>query len=642
MQLPTLTNPQALTGLLLIIPIILLYLLKPKPKHIKFPTIMFFTRMEKDKRFKLFPKRFIRDPLLLIQILIISFMILAIANPFLTTQTEKRPDGNIALILDASASMQATDIQPNRFKKSVEYAKKIITESTPESRFTIILAENIPLIALRDGDTQTAHATIDKLVCADTPTNIGDSILFAKDILSTKEKNKEIYVFSDYSASEGFDIALASKIASIEKINTKFVAVTNEGKNIAITDIDAKRFLTNRNRFYLIASIENFNYEDSKITGEILLDGETLTEISETIPAKSTKLINIEDTLSTDSHILTVKINTQDDLKIDDTAYVAIPSIKKYSVLLITDENSDTYLEYALRSSADIKLTKAISPIIPEFNGFDTIIHGEIPEELLLEGMYIELTKYMEEGGNLIILASTDLGDIEEPELKDLMPVTLGWIKNTHTKINIEKEHEILKDTLLENIIVKKYFKAETKENTEIIATVSGMPEIAYHRYGKGKVVYVGVNPNPTWSNFYYSSSMPIFWFQLTKWINKAETATNQHNFQTGEHLPLKNPVNLTTPSNKRFTVENILFDEVGIYTTEYLGNLGQIAVNLVNEKESNIRESLNIETINPNQEIKKEKIDIIWDLYPYMLGAVTLLLILELIYYLKRGYFQA
>lgn len=636
-----LTNPLALIGLLLIIPIILLYLLKPKPKKIKFPTIMFITRMEKDKRFRLFPRRFIRDPLLLIQILIVTVLILAIVNPNLATKTEKKPEGNIALIMDASASMQATDLKPNRFEKAKEYAKQIIEESAPGTTYTIILAENTPVIALREGDGAAARQALNSITCTDTTTNIGDSILFAKDLLSKKEDSKEIYVFSDYSTNEGLDIELASKIASKEGINTQLIKMAEGGRNLAITEIDAKRFLTNRERFYLTATIQNYNPEDTGTRIQVLIDGETIKEINEIIPAESTRLIHIEDSLTADPHIISLRVNTEDNLAVDNNAYVALPEIKKYSVLLITDEDSDTYLEYALKASPDIKLTKTVLPVLPEFEGFNTIIHGEADKELLLKGMYTELEEYVKAGGNLIILASTDLGDIGDTELKELLPVKLEWIKNMDTTINIPQEHEILKDTAMEGIIVNRYYKAEAKEDTEVIAEVSGVPEIVYGMYGEGKVVYVGVNPNPTWSNFYYSSSMPIFWYQTIKWINKAETATTQQNHKTGEYLPVKAEVDVTTPSGDRFTASNIVLDEAGVYTIEYLGNPEKIAVNLVNEKESDIAEFIDIETISHTGGMQKEQVDIIWDLYPYLLGVTLLLLIIELIYYRKRGYFQ-
>jgi len=602
---------------------------------------MFITRMEKDRRFRLFPKRFIRDPLLIIQLLIVLLLVFAIANPFFISQAEKRPMGNIVFVIDSSASMQSTDVSPNRFSRAKELAKKILDDSSPESSFSIILAENIPVVVLKNSDRNTVKSVLDKLTCADTPTNIGDSILFAKDMLSDVKINREIYVFSDFSNSEGMDIELVSKLTSKDGIDTKLIKVFMGGSNIAITDIDAKRFLTDRDKFYLTFTLENFNSEEITAEGEILVDENSIGDIKETIQGRSTKLIHMEADISPESHIVTVRIDNEDDLSIDNKAYAIIPEIKKYNVLLITDDDSDVYLEHALKSSPDVKLTKAISPVIPEFYEFDTIVQGEMNKELLLRGMYGDLKLYMEEGGNLVVLACSDLGDIKDPDLEVLLPVKLEWIKNLEGKIEIVKDHEILEDTILEGIIVKKYFKCNVKNESEVIAEAAGMPEIAYHKYGGGKVVYVGLNPNPSWSNFYYSSSMPIFWFQLIRWINRAETATAIYNFKTGESLPVKLTINITTPSDEILEGRNIILDEIGVYKTEFSSNREQIAVNLANEKESDIAKSTEVDTINVGSEIKREQIEVEQDLYHYLLSIVLFLLIIELIYYIRRGYFQ-
>lgn len=638
MQPPFLGNPLALGAIFLIVPIILLYLLKPKPKKIRFPTIMFITRMEKDRRFRPFPKRFIQDPLLIIQILAIAVMVLALASPIMVTEAEKRPEGNIVLVIDASASMQATDVLPTRFDKAKEAAKKIVDDAASGSVFNIVLAENIPAVALRKGNKENSKTVLERLECVDTTTNLGDAIMFAKDMLSTEEGNKEIYVFSDFSSTQGLDVEVAKAIAEKSGIKTKLVKIMGASRNVAVTDIDAKRFLTNRNRFYVTASIQNYNPVETRVSVRILVDGEQIEEIDEIIPANGTKLIHVEDKLSAESHLITVKIDSLDNLMLDNVAYAMIPEIRKYNVLLITDEKSDTYLQYALMSSPDIKLTKAVSPVVPEITGYDTIIHGSIPKNLLLKGMYESIRNHLQQGGNLIVLASEDLGNIEEKELREMLPVKIEWIKNIEAKISA-REHEILEDTAIENIVATKYYKAELKNGAESFAEVGGMPAIAYWPYENGKVLYVGINPNPEWSNFYYSSSMPIFWFQTIKWINQEESSITQYNQKTGTYMPTKKPITVVTPSLNKITSANIIFTKAGVYTIEG-EKVEKIAVNLVDEKESNIGYSLPIETI-AKTDANKEKAEVLVDLYPYLLAVAVILLLIELIYYRKRGYFQ-
>jgi hypothetical protein len=636
-----LANPLAIVGVLLIIPIILLYLLKPKPRKILFPTIMFITKMEKDHRFRLFPKRFVRDPLLLIQILAIGFLVLAVASPYIMTSEDKRPEGSIVLVLDASASMKSTDESPSRFEKAKDAARRIIDDSAPGSVFSIILAENMPAVALRGGDGGAAKAVLSRLGCVDTTTNIGDSMLFGKDMLSgIEENNKEMYVFSDFASSQGFDIGLAKTISSKSGIKTRLIKIGGAGKNTAIVDVDAKRFLTNRDKFYMTASIQNYVKTEARITGQIFLDETWIKDIKEVVPANSSKLIYLENSLSTDPHMITVRIDSADDLLLDNIAYASIPGIRKYRVLLITDEKSDSYLESALKSSPDVTLTKAVSPVIPQFSGYDTIIVGEVKKSLLLKGMYTELTKYLDSGGDLVILASDDLGQIDEAELKDMLPVKLDLLRSMELKAEAA-DHEIFKDTSLTDIILNKYYATEAKDGAEVLATVAGKPLIAYRPYKQGRVVYVGLNPNPAWSNFYYSSSMPIFWFQFIKWVNRDETAATQYNYRTGDYLPAKTILNVTTPSGGRLSSANIILNEAGIYSINGAQKTEKIAVNLLDEQESDIGNSLDVGAIGDGVGAEKEKTDAVYDIYPYLLVMMLVLLLLELVYYKKRGYFQ-
>jgi hypothetical protein len=217
-----------------------------------------------------------------------------------------------------------------------------------------------------------------------------------------------------------------------------------------------------------------------------------------------------------------------------------------------------------------------------------------------------------------------------------MLPVKLEWVKNLEAEVST-KDHEVFKDAAVENLVVLKYYKAEAKEGSEVIAEVSAMPEIAYWQYKSGNVAYVGLNPNPAWSNFYYSSSMPIFWFQFIKWVNQKEAGITQYNHKVGEYLPAKEPLQVTTPSGAQITSANIILNQVGVYT---IGAGEKIAVNLVDERESDIGGSTNLETA-PEGSEGKEKVDEVFDIYPYLLGAATILLLTELIYYKKRGYFQ-
>ncbi len=637
-------NPWALTAFLLLVPLIILYLLRPKPMNIRISSIMFIMHIEKTKRFSSFLKRFIRDPFLLIQILIISLLILAIANPFFIAKEEQDTKGSVVFIIDASASMQSMDVSPDRFSKSIEIAKEILNGVNEESEISIILAENIPIVALRDGSRNNAKDILTRLKAADTPSNIGDSILFARDMLSNSKLGKRIYVLSDLSPGSGTDIKIAEKLASSGNTSVKFVRISGNGRNLGIISISAKRFLTDRNRFYLNFNVKNFNKNEEDITADVLIDGAFYNSINKKIPPNSDELFHLEGDVSDEGHAVTVRLKNSDDLAIDNSAFAILPGVQSHDILLITNEDSDTYLRYAIESSKDIKLTRASIPIIPDISGFDTLIMGNVKKELILSGTFREIEDYVKNGGNLIVIASSDLNQLNDPYLNAMMPVKLAELKNTESEIYIESDHEILTDVVpkdsekFPNIITKRYIKAFPKDPV-VIAKTENSPVIAFRKYGLGNVAYIGINPDPEWSNFQYSSSFPIFWLQLIKWINK-RGGIGITGLNSGDYLPAGiTGANITTPSGRILGSGDILLDEMGVYEINDGKRTDKIAVNLIDEKESDIANSAKIDAINDEKfNIKKELFDVKRELFQYLLILAVLFIVIEIVYSRRRG----
>ncbi|RLG28614.1 hypothetical protein DRO03_09445, partial [Methanosarcinales archaeon] len=72
-----------------VIPLIIVYLLKPKAKDILIPSVMFIAQItEKQNKIARAIRKIIKDPLFLIQLLILLLLILAIASPYNEERTE--------------------------------------------------------------------------------------------------------------------------------------------------------------------------------------------------------------------------------------------------------------------------------------------------------------------------------------------------------------------------------------------------------------------------------------------------------------------------------------------------------------------------------------------------------------------------
>ena len=93
------TTPLALAALASIIPLIILYLLHPKPLEIHLPSLMFLMKVQEEKkRFYSSITRLIKDPLFLTQLLVLIFLSIAAAGPFFTAEEPLSGEHTVIII----------------------------------------------------------------------------------------------------------------------------------------------------------------------------------------------------------------------------------------------------------------------------------------------------------------------------------------------------------------------------------------------------------------------------------------------------------------------------------------------------------------------------------------------------------------
>src|SRR3989338_8706755 len=115
-------NPPGLYALLSLIPLILLYLIRPKPKRQTIPSLMFFFRNREKSRLNSFLRYISRNLLFLMHFCAIALLAIAIATPYIL-ERQKITTESTAIVLDVSASMQAKEGLSTRFEKSKDAAK---------------------------------------------------------------------------------------------------------------------------------------------------------------------------------------------------------------------------------------------------------------------------------------------------------------------------------------------------------------------------------------------------------------------------------------------------------------------------------------------------------------------------------------
>ncbi|MFA4957236.1 MAG: VWA domain-containing protein [Candidatus Methanoperedens sp.] len=609
-------NEAGLYALLSIIPLIIIYLLRPRAKKLKIPSLMFLLDIEKKKRLNIF-RKFLKDPLFLIQLLALIIISLAIAAPFIIVN-EEAGGGSTVIILDASASMQSD----GRFGKAVEEANKFLS-----AKNTIILAESIPVMVMKDSPSSSASDALTKLKAKATGVDLSSAILLGRRMLP---EGGRIVVISDFISSSGDSPAVAKKLAESNGIKVDFITVSGRTDNIGIIN----GWFESNGDYKIV--IKNFKKADQDVKIDVTINDKNVLSNSINVKAQSSEYFSVSD-LNVNPGVTKISINSPDALAVDNNAFVFIPPSAQRDVLYIT-QNPKTPSLVALGLIPNTKLTKADPKSIPSMSGNIVIVSAVLSPDAIKK-----LEDHVSSGGTAVIIASADLQDM------DMLPVELSSFGNK-TSLNIARQTTITAGIDIENIDVKKYFKAQLKNGAVALVTSGDKeksPMLAYWKFGKGTVIYSGlsdpqgniydpINEN-VWNDFHTRSSYPIFWKQLLEWI-KGSLDVTEYNAKTGMLMKFPVSISVKTPGDK-VTTDTLLFDEVGIY--EVPGK--SVAVNLFDERESNL-ESGGLAAMTSNVSAAKELVYTVetvrkpknLDIY-FIMGAIFLVF-LELYYLRWRG----
>ncbi len=611
-------RPLGLWALIGVAVFVILYLRKPKPQDKVIPSLMFIINDNKKSKQYSFFQKLMTNILFLLQLLSIIGLSMVAAAPFTKLKYDVTLE-NTVIILDVSASMQAKESGVSRFDKAIEMARKSVSGSN-----SIILAENIPLIALEGENSQIALDILSKIKPKATTTNIGDALLLAKDILG--EKPGRIIVYSDFLPTEGPDISVVRAALSSEEKIVDFVDVSNKAKNTGIIKLEVGKYST---KVY----IKNYNKDTVERNIKIVKDGKVITQTKVSISANSIENFIFD----TPAGISAVELDPKDDLAVDDIAYVATPAKTKISVLLVTKEETSN-LKLALEAAKDVELSVVKPPILTittkkeKIDSYkqDVIILYNIEKKDIVPGTFDDMGSYADKGGNLIIAAQSDL---KEVSLQNLLPVQLKSKISKATKVCIDTTNQITKQFEKERCFTTtgSYFGADLNKGTISFASADDKtPLIAYGDRKKGKVVYYGILDDS--SDFKTLPSYPIFWNSLINFMVGSEDIKD-FNYKTGKIVTIGEQ-KVKTPSTT-MTTSKLLMDEAGIYEFDNK----KYALNLLDEKESNIGIPSKIESQQERKQLlDRQSQDHSFNLEVPILLLVFLLMLLEFFYIKRRG----
>jgi len=375
----SLLSPWALFWLAAIAPVVLMYFLKLKRKKVPVSSTWLWTKSIQDIRVNA-PFQKLRSSLLLIlQILLILIAAFALADPIgrTTPPEEKR----WVFLIDRSASMQAKDVKPSRLAAAKETARELLKGCGPRDEIMVVaFANRAQVMTPLTPDRSAVERAIEAIEPADTVTRIQEAYRIAASAVQPY-KSRTIVVLSDGR----FEPIQTSS----EQIDLKYVPIGDQkgARNAAVTAVEVKKPQKSDDPWSVFAQIDLFSKEEVEVPVELHVNG-ALKGVKKVKMAANTSGAVLFEVTKPEPQIVEVKITLDDDLEVDNRAWVAV---KPERPKLLVAGPGNFFLDKALAQVRDMDAFSAEDFTKASAGDYDIVVlHGVLPEGLP-EGRYLIL-----------------------------------------------------------------------------------------------------------------------------------------------------------------------------------------------------------------------------------------------------------
>ena len=567
--------PAALAALAIAIPILLLYMLRLRRREVLISSTFLWRQVVQDTEANTPWQRLRRNLLLFLQLLILLLLALALARPFLTVPTISA--GKIALLIDASASMTATDVAgQSRFAVALEQAHQIVNNMNPQDIVSLIrVAEVAEPLTTYTADKNELRRALDSMRVSMGPADWDTALTLAAAGAAGAEN------FSIVMISDGGVGTATSLPANIPQ--PIYVPVGESANNIAITALATRALAGGAPQ--LFAQVTNYGDQSADISLVIRLDDTLRLSRSGTIPPRSQLPIPfpepITESFETLSATLTFDNEIDDFLALDNQAWTVQNEVATRRIYYVS-QSGNLFLEQALRSL----------PGVQTFRGD--------PANKRLPGDEFDL--YVFDGWLPNALPIGDMLVINPPNTTALF--TVGTPREATDEIEIANiESPITAFVDLDEMTLLQYRDVTASWADSLIESPSG-PLLLAGEVSNQQIVILPFDLRD--SNLPLLIAFPVLMANLMDWFSPADIVSLPAGLSIGDVLQISPPLlaeslRITTPDNTvhnlPVTSDTLAFtstDQLGLYLLEIIEadevtQSQHFAVNLFSTGESNI-----------------------------------------------------
>ncbi len=607
-------SPLAFLLFALSLPLALLYFLKVRRLERTVSCVLLWESSPREREASTFFRRLQRDPLLLLQILALLALTLALARPavsFIGQGSRK-----IAIVMDVSASMKATDVAPSRFAAAQRQALLLVDRLGWGEEAMVIEAGIRPrVVAPLTRDRGRIRSAINGL----RPLEISDRLTEALDTarsLVAGDARGEVHVFTDGALP-------ASLLSGEANSGIRWTGVGERGRNIGITSLAVRKASFRAFDYQAFFSVVNFSEGPETFAFAVAVDDRTVAEQSLTLPPKVRRSVVVP--FSHDGGgVVRVRLDIGDDLSTDNVAHAVISPPKPIRVLLVSPGN--LFLEKALRTDPGVALeVRTPDDYRGGMESADVVVLDSVSPARIGAGRFV-----------LVNTAPPDvpleiLGRVSEP-------VILDW----------DRSHPIMRHVDLDKVMVEEALRVRPLAAGKTLVETIGGPVLYALEEPRRKIVFAGFDLFK--SDLPLRVAFPLILSNILRWLHPAglDSMTLQREAGQPILLPLEHGVTsatVTTPSGRAVEARVVRglasfseTGEAGIYTLTTTRGEARIAVNLASAEESDLAPrplpapARSEGSAGPKAPVQRE----IWPLFVFL--AAALLLLDGLLYWRRRS----
>jgi len=613
--------------------VVVLYILKLRRRVVPVPFSLLWERILRDREATTLFSKLKRVLSLLLQLLLLALLVLALGDP---RPVESLFRGRtVVLLVDASASMQAVDVAPDRLSAARLEAKKIVAGMSGADRMIVAQmdARTTPMGPLT-GDAAALEREIDAIGPTDARADFPRALRYATDVLRGAAR-AEIVVISDGALGAPAD---ASGPVHLGDVRVSYVRVGREGKNVGVTQFSVRRYPLDKSRYEVMIELTNTGPEPEDVELQLLGDG-ALVDLTKLRLEPGERLPRFYPELSGASRTLEARIaradGSHDDLPADDRAFALLPERRRAKVLVVTEGN--TYLSAALLLDEYLDVTEVAPRAYAETirqNRFDVAIFDRVTpaEPPAIAALYLD-----PRGPGSPVRVE---GELKNP----------GFDK-------IDRKHPLVRFLALDDVNVASAHKLAAQPADKVVGASDGgaSPILVAGTRGTNKFVALGFDVRD--SDLPLRPAFPLFVLDCIDWFT-GEDAQYLSSYRTGVvwHVPVAGATGratVTLPDGTRQAVAVndgravLVGDRAGYYeiaTSDAAGTPAQdaprvaFAANLTDAGESAItpQDKLTVDGRDAG-EVTGYHVGVRREIWVYLLLAVALLTALDWATYHRR-----